>query len=346
MIKKELFNLEKIKELMGPIDKLQGKLNQFEEISDRFIKIKNDASEEKFELSFNEDVNEIFKLVDKINKSLIKVTNNNLNKFIEFQNKLIEKYKKIFKDNLKQLKLKEESLQKIGFYLIENKEISKINEQISYIPSLALNQWLDILESLRENTSFLKTIKRMEEYFQKIIQERLEFEIDKIPKDVDINLLESFKTSFREDSHLTFKEFLQMLEDRSSKEEIAAKKEILGKAREKEELENLKKKQEEQQEMYKDYLTLSDKEFKRRRRKEKRKDLSKIDKVSKKNSQIEISQEVSEKIEKFKSQFDKTLKENYLIQKDEDKDPIELIRERKKRKTEEFKNYKKHFEKK
>jgi len=345
MIKKELFNLEKIKELTDPIDKLQGKLNQFEEVSDDFIKIKNFALEEISDLSFNEDINDIFIIINNVNNHLIKVTNNNLNKFIEFQNKLVEKYKKIFKNNIKQLKLKEESLQKIGFYLIEHKEISKINEQISYIPSLVLNQWLDILESLRENSSFLKTIKKMEEYFQKIIRERLDFELDKIPKDVDTTILESFKTAFREDSHLTFKKFLQMLENRFSKEEIAAKKEILGKAREKEELENLKKKQEEQQEMYKDYLTLSDKEFKRRRRKEKRKDLSKIDKVSKKNSEIEISQEVSEKIEKFKSQFDKTLKENYLIQKDEDKDPIELIRERKKRKTEEFKNYKKHFEK-
>ncbi|KKL55087.1 hypothetical protein LCGC14_2258910, partial [marine sediment metagenome] len=60
---------------------------------------------------------------------------------------------------------------------------------------------------------------------------------------------------------------------------------------------------------------------------------------------IEISEEISEKIEKFKSKFNKSFEEKYLIKKDEEKDPIDLIRERKSNKDKEYKHFKDHFKK-
>ena len=49
-------------------------------------------------------------------------------------------------------------------------------------------------------------------------------------------------------------------------------------------------------------------------------------------------------IEKFKSEMDRRFKEEFIIKKDEDTDPLDLIRERKLKKAEEYKNYIKKFE--
>ena len=90
-------------------------------------------------------------------------------------------------------------------------------------------------------------------------------------------------------------------------------------------------------------MKFSHKEFERRLRKQKREKLTDVI-VDGNQKKLELSDEVSEKIQKFKLQFDKNFKENYLNQKDDDKDPIELIRERKKKKEKEYKKFKNHFE--
>ena len=78
-------------------------------------------------------------------------------------------------------------------------------------------------------------------------------------------------------------------------------------------------------------------------RKEKREKLADVI-VDGNQNELELSNEVSEKIKKFKMEFDKNFKEKYLNQKDDDKDPIELIREIKKKKEIEYKKFKNHFE--
>ena len=70
---------------------------------------------------------------------------------------------------------------------------------------------------------------------------------------------------------------------------------------------------------------------------EKRKSLTEIASESKQIK--EVSEEVSEKIEKFKSKLDKSLKEEIYISKVDDRDPLELIRERKKKKSKEYKDF-------
>ena len=109
-------------------------------------------------------------------------------------------------------------------------------------------------------------------------------------------------------------------------------------------MKKLKKNQEEQKKTYEEYLKLSDSEFKRLRRKKSREKLTDISEKSTEKDSIEISDEVSEKIEKFKSQLEKRFNEEFMIQKDEEKDPLDLIRERKKKKEKEYKKYKDHFE--
>ena len=59
---------------------------------------------------------------------------------------------------------------------------------------------------------------------------------------------------------------------------------------------------------------------------------------------LELSDEVSEKIEKFKLKFDKKSNENYLTKEDVNGDPLKIIRERKEKKEKEYKKYKDHFE--
>jgi len=345
MMEKQLFNLEKIKHLTSPIDEFQEEVNNLKNISKKIETSKDIAIRNIAEKNFLDQIEEIFTLLNKINDKLTKVTEVNMNRFIEFQDNLIRKYKENFRDDLKKLELNENTTQKIGFYLIENQKILKIIDQVSYVPSINLNVWLELLESLRQNTLFLNTINKMRTYYNRLIQKKFENEKKKIPKGVDESIIKDYRKAFQENPQLTFKEFLHILENKLTQKELGDKKDILERAREKEKYEILKKKQEEQQELYKDYLKLSDREFKRRRRKQSREKLADVKELSKNSKEVKLSKEVSDKIEKFKSQLDKSFKEKYLIQKDDDSDPIEIIRERKKRKDKEFKKYKQHFEK-
>ena len=59
---------------------------------------------------------------------------------------------------------------------------------------------------------------------------------------------------------------------------------------------------------------------------------------------LELSDEVTEKIEKFKMNLDKKSDENYLLKEDIHEDPIKIIRDRKKKKEKEYKKFKDHFE--
>ena len=339
----QLFNLEKIKELTFPIEDLQAKINELMEFSKIIENNKRSLIQNFTNKKFLAQVEELTEILHDINVMLAKISKNNINKFLALQDKLIQKYKAIFQENLKKLKLNKDNIKNIGLFLIENKKLSKIIDKVSYIPSIGISQWLEILEVLNQNSLFLRTVKKIEIYYQDKIKDKLKAELDRIPDDTNASIITDYEKAFQEDPTLTFREFLQDIDNKLTFQELQVKKEIIKKAKEKEELEKLKMKQEEQKKAYEDYLKLSDREFERKMRKKSREKLTRITSGAKEKKKLEISDEVTEKIEKFKSQFEKKLEERYLIQEDEEKDPIDLVRERKKKKEKEYKKFKDHF---
>jgi len=116
---------------------------------------------------------------------------------------------------------------------------------------------------------------------------------------------------------------------------------IKKKIKEQQDAEVLKELEEKQSESklneYQEYLKYPKQIFDIRRRREKRKKLE--DLQAKPEIQIEITEDVSEKIENFKSKLKSEFQEKYFIQKDEGQDPITLIRELKKNKEAKYKEY-------
>jgi len=86
-----------------------------------------------------------------------------------------------------------------------------------------------------------------------------------------------------------------------------------------------------------EYFKYSRQELERRKRREKRKKLK--DLQDKPAEEVEITPEISEKIQEYKEKLDSSFKEKYLIQKDDSTDPLDLIRERKKAKEKEYKSH-------
>ncbi len=339
----QLFNLEKIREFTSPIENLQGKVNQITNIAEKLEAEKRLTSQYFDDESFSNQLNELTKVLSTIYKNLENISNNNINRFLDLQNKLLNKYKNDFKDHLKLISLNEINTKIIGLDLIENRKISKIISQTSYISSIGINQWLELIDALNRNSLFLTSVEQLRKYNNKLIDKRLKDELSRIPDGIDSSFIKEFEKQFYLNPELTYEEFLQTVENKLTKQELLDRKEFVNKRKEKSEIEELKKNQEEQTETYKNYFKFSHKEFERRLRKEKREKLTDVI-VDGNQKKMELSDEVSEKIEKFKLQFDKNYKENYLNQKDDDRDPIELIRERKKKKEKEYKKFKNHFE--
>lgn len=337
MITNQIFNLEKIKEILNPIDGLQGNLNSLRAIYDKFIENNNNIIKNFSNEEFLNQIQEINQILKNINENLIKISNENISKFLVFQDDLIKKYKDSFIDSLKKIKLERNKTKEIGLNLIENKKISKVIDQSSFLFSIAIKQWLDLLESLKQNSLFLSTLKRVEFFYSEILKKRLKHELTKIPDNIDPNLIKDFEKGFLSNP-MTFKEFLQEIESKLTQKEIKAKREIIEKTKEDG---KLKEKQELQFQSFEDYFKFSDKEFERRMRKKKREKLSDLVEKQEEVNKIQITEEVSEKIEKFKSKFESD--EDFLIKRDNDKDPLDLIRERKRSKDKEYKEHIKKF---
>ncbi len=344
MSEDQLFNLEKIKEFTIPIEDLQIKVNELSEFSS-FLKKnlflrENDFFGEDFQPQFVD----IKQLLERLNKKLYEVSKNNIKKFLDLEDRLINSYKENFKKKLKKNYSNNNLSKQIGLFLIENKKISKIIDHVSFIPSIEIHQWLELLESLKYNTTFLKLVKNLKIFYQGVLQEQFKKELSKIPEDTDPILIEDYKKNFQDDPSLSFNEFLLDIESKLTQKELKVKKKTIKRTKEKEEFAKLKKKQEEHSETYEDYLKLSNREFERIRRKKSREKLTGISIVPIEEKNIEISDEISEKIQKFKSQFKKSFEDKYLIQKTDDDDPLDLVREIKKKKKKEYKKYKDHFE--
>jgi hypothetical protein len=344
MAENQLFNLEKMKELTSSLDVLQASTHQLNEDSDNFkayiLSVIPNFTSEIF-LSQIEEIREIMMAVqDKIEK----LSMENVVSFLTLQENLIKKYKEKKHNELKKLDLNQTRLREIGLHLIETRKINKTINKISYIPSIEIAQWSEVLDSLKLNSLFISTMQNFKLYYENIIQDKLKLELSKIPKNADQILIKDFEKAFHEDPYITFTEFIQDFESKLTQKELKTKRQFIAKAKEQEELEKLKKAQEEQREAYNDYLKLSDKAFERKTRKKSREKLKDVKIANKEGKKIEISDEISEKIEKFKSKLDKSFEEKYLIQKEDEIDPLDLIRERKVKKKKEYKKFKDHFE--
>ena len=99
----QTFNLEKIKEFSFPIEKLQVNLSQMSEES-RNINILCQNIENNFNNRiFVSQIKEIKEILSSINKNLIIISNNNIFKFLDFQDSLLKKFKDGFKDRIKNI---------------------------------------------------------------------------------------------------------------------------------------------------------------------------------------------------------------------------------------------------
>ena len=340
-----IFNLEKIKEITSPIVGLQGKANFLEKIHEEFVELEKSITVLSYKEEYLNQIQDLTGILNQIKDDLLKISNDNITKFLFFQDNLIKKYKESFKESLKYLNLTENSTRQIGLFLIEKKIISKIIDKSSFISSLALNQWIQLLNSLKNNSLFLSSINKIKEFHNVIMKKRLTAELNKIPEHIDPTLIDDYKKSFFTEEK-TFDRYLQEIESHLSKEELKYKRITTQKIKDKEELDELKKEQDEQfrTSTYQDYIKLSSAEFDRRRRKQRREKLSDLKNLPTKD--IEISEDVAEKIVEYKSQLKKSFEQEYLIQKDEDTDPLDVIRERKQIAEKEYKKHIKKFKKK
>ncbi|MHA1671940.1 MAG: hypothetical protein ACTSV5_15420 [Promethearchaeota archaeon] len=344
MPKDYVLDLNRIKSITRPLIILQNGLNSLSSLFEQTEQIEKDIPDL---YSFNNDkleINQVLARLQEFRNDLTQITNKNITNFLAFQDNLLKKYKEQYKDHLLRLKIDQEKSKNLGLYLIAQKKISKVDHQISYVNSIILDDWFNLLDSLNQNTIFLRIIHKMRDYYREITHNRLKMELEKIPKEFDVVIKNEFKNAFNENPDLSFEQFFNEYEKLLTAADLSTRREVLQRAKEKEELEKLKLKQAEQKQGYKDYLKLSAREFQRRRRKKSREKLSEIDISSNTKEQLEISEEVSEKIELFKSQFEKKFQDEYLNVADQEQDPLDLIRKRKKLKEEEFKKFKEHFD--
>ena len=343
MMETELFNLKKIKGLTAPIKALQGKVNQVSNLVKNLELEQQVASSYYGNDSFLKDFAQLTKLVSQINENLKIVSNHNVNKFLKLKNYLINKHKQSITERLKSNDLDDNYLEQLGLSLIENKAISKINEKITYIPSVSIKEWVNLIDALNQNTLFLKSVDNLREHYKIILQNKLKKELAKMPSNVKSSVIEDFKRQFSLTPEITYGKFIQSLEHKLSEEELKSEKDILEKRKKREEIVELKKQQEKQTESYDSYLKFSNKEFERRVRKQKREKLTdSSDMGNKKN--LEITEEISQKIEMFKKQMEKRSGEQHHTLSDSSADPLKLIRERKRKKKEEYEIFKDHFE--
>jgi hypothetical protein len=344
MVGVKLFDLKKIKELMEPIDTLQEKVNKLSDLKldlEEYKRLINTSLEDK---EFSKKFNNIILYINEINKIFEYIFHSNINTLLGLQDNLIEKNKAHLKATIENAKIDSRNLRKMGLYLIDKKKISKIPKKITYVNSIGINEWIELLDVLKENTMFQTLIRKLKPYYEGIITQRLNYELKDIPTNIENSLILKFKDRFLINPDITFKEYLNEYENEEKRLTLLKKESLVKWRKEKENLEELKKKQEESKDEYNDYLKLSEKEFERKIRKKKREKLSKIVKNELPQGELIISDEISKKIQKFKSQFGEKFKDEYLVREESNKDPIDLIRERKKRKKEEYDGYKDHFD--
>ena len=101
----EIFNLEKIKELIEPLDKLQGKLTKLNLIYKDYQGQYDSFSKNFDNDNFNTQLKNAHIILENLTKDLSKLSNYNLTEFLFFYNLLIQKHKESFKESLKHIGL-------------------------------------------------------------------------------------------------------------------------------------------------------------------------------------------------------------------------------------------------
>lgn len=335
-MKNQIFNLETIREIMAPIARFESKIGAVESVNKEINNKSNIFKKSIADVNIIESFRELIEKLKLIGDRMIRISEINLNKFISFNDLLINKYKEEIEDKLKEIQISPEKTKRLGLKLIESKKISTIISNSSYISSIPIYQWIRLLDSLTNNSVFLDVIKKVETLNETLIDKKLEIELSKIPKNVDKKRVDRFQKQFRNEP-LSFEKFIQEFEKDLSRKELKRKEKTIQESKDQKKLEALKEKQHQQQQSYKDYLKYSEKEFQRRLRRKKRTKLADIAEEPK--IEREISEEVSEKIERFKSKFDHKFRDELLIKRDDDTNPLELIRERKRKKHKEYKDF-------
>ncbi len=333
------FDLDKIKELTHPISELQDISNNINTSFSSLIVNENTLEG----LSINPDTitqyKDILKIVKDINQNLTRILNSNVKELQLFREEAINAYKINYKERLKNLKDLQTISKNVGLSLIENKNVSNLMKNPSIISSISLSQWSDMIDSLNQNSLFLSLMNRVKSCFYEQMNKKIERKIKEIPENTDPTLILEFKNALKEDLDLNYSEFIERVTIKSKEQEVGTRENIFKESQEQEKLKKLKEKQEEQRKSYQEYLNLSNKEFERIRRKRKRAKLPELNKEDKEPQEFMISEEVSEKIEKFKSKLDTSFQEKYLMQKDDQQDPLDIIRKRKKEKKEEYQHF-------
>ena len=332
------FNLDKIKTFFASTDDLQGKIRKIKSKKEKIDDQRSAIKERIEDKTLESQLSEVSQKAEKINEILLNITQKNLENILSSKEILTKNYKKIYLDQLDQERINQNKLKQIGLSLIEKKETVRVLKTPSFIKSIPVGQWTDILDYLNTNSLFNSIVKDAKVFYKELLDNRLKEEVSKIPDDVDQGLIEDFKEAFSENPRLTFDRFMREVKTKLTEKELEKRKKLIEKTKEKEKLEELKKKQEDQREAYEEYLKYSEKEFERRRRKRQRKSLSEIAEEPKEESSID--EEKKRKIEKFKSKFNDSFEKKYLKSRDDERDPIDLVRKRRRRKKEEYKEFK------
>ncbi len=292
MVKYQLFNLEKIREITSPIGELQGKLTNLKEKFELFDENKNRYSQYFTEEKINE-IQDINIGLTNIYRDLVEKTILNTKNSLIFQDHLISKYKHSFKEDLKSSELNQSDIvYEIGLSLIKEKVISKAIEKISFVFALNSNQWMSLFKSLKHNSLFLSILHKSAKFL----------EIEKL------KLAEKIKKKKEE------KENSKQLLDKGPSPKL---------------------------DKYQEYFKYSKEQIQRRRRREKRKSLETLEENP--DIKIEVTKDITEKIEEFKSKLKSDFKEKYLIQRDDQQDPVTLIRELRKKREEKYQEHLKKF---
>ncbi|MHA1803738.1 MAG: hypothetical protein ACTSU4_04310 [Promethearchaeota archaeon] len=333
----DIFDLNKIKNLTDSFYLIQDKLNVITSESNNFFKYSDDLKpsiNDPEVLEQLEDLSELFKM---INSNLTNYFENALKRFQEFRDMLIHSYKKDLNSELKNVKEIYTITRTLGLKYIENKKVSKIVRNPSIISSISPSQWLDVIDSLTQNSIFQSINKKFSSFYQSIIKKKIEKKLKTVPQETPPVLIESFKEKLQENISLTFEEFINSLDKQPRSIDLDLGKELpfpYGKEIKPESQE--RPTDVEPRDIYQEYLKLPKKEFERIKRRKNRPKLSELLKNESPSKEFEISKEISEKIEKFKSKLDKSFQDKYLLQEPDEQDPLELIRKRKKEKKEEY----------
>ncbi|MHA1725495.1 MAG: hypothetical protein ACTSYC_11920 [Promethearchaeota archaeon] len=336
----DIFDLNKIKNLTDSIYLIQSKLNVINSESNTFIKNNDDLKQSINDpevLNHLEDLSQLFK---KVNSNLKNYFESTLKGFQEFRDMLIHSYKKDLNNKLKNAKGIHSITRTLGLKYIKNKKVSKILRKHSIISSISRSQWLDIVDSLNQNSLFQSINKNFTSFYQSVIKKKIEKRLKTVPPDIQPDLIESFKEKLQNNFSLTFVEFIKSLDkqpksidlDLGKEQPFPREKEIKPESQERSPVEKPR-------DIYQEYLKLPKKEFERIKRRKSRPKLSELLNNESPSKEFKINKEVSEKIEKFKSKLDKSFQDKYLLQEPEKQDPLELIRKRKKEKKEEFQRF-------